>query len=241
MNIRPNLGGAVGRRLNFNVSLINPLAGADRLLNGRDNLKGWGQPDRPDGTLLYVRGFNPVEQRYIYEVNERFGDTQSARTAIRSPFQIGMQVRLQLGPDRQREQVMGALRRIGGGAGGRNFDVKTMLERVAPNPVTAILELRDSLALTPAQVTSLGVVADSLRVTTDAIAANVQRQVDSLGAAADLRSVFPRIQPSLQEGRNAYLKAIESAKGILSAEQWGKLPESLRNPTLERVRRRETR
>jgi hypothetical protein len=240
MNVRPNLGGAVGRRLNFNLSLINPLAGADRLFNGRDNLKGWGQPDRPDGTLLYVRGFNPAEQRYIYEVNERFGDTQSARTAIRNPFQVGMQVRLQLGPDRQREQVLGALRRIGGGAGGRNFDVKAMLERVAPNPVTTILDLRDSLALTPDQVTSLAVVAASLRATTDSIAATVQRQVDSLGTA-ELAGVFPRIQPSLQAGRNAYLKAIESAKGILSAEQWGRLPESLRNPTFERVRRRETR
>ena len=93
LNFRPDLGGMVGRRLNLMVSLVNPLAGADRLLHGANGLRGWGQPDRPDATLLYVRGFDPSAERFTYEVNERFGDTQSARTAIRSPFQIGLQVR----------------------------------------------------------------------------------------------------------------------------------------------------
>ena len=238
MNFRPNFGGTVGRRLNFMVSLVNPLAGADRLFNGSDNLKGWGQPDRPDGTLLYVRGFDPAQQRYIYEVNERFGDTQSARTALRNPFQIGMQVRLQLGPDRQRDMMMGALRRMGGGAaGGRAFDVKTMIERVAPNPVATILEMRDTLALSEVQVSALSAVADTLKVTTDALAAELQARIDSAGSNPDMRTIFPTLQPRLQEGRNAYLKAIESARQILTPEQWQKLPESLRNPTLQRQRR----
>ena len=241
MNFRPNFGGTVGRRLNFMLSLVNPLAGADRLLHGSDGLKGWGQQDRPDGTLLYVRGFDPAAQRYVYEVNERFGDTQSARTAIRNPFQVGLQVRLQLGPDRQREMLMGALRRGAGGAGagGRGFDIRTMLERVAPNPIAQILEMRDTLALTDSQVTSLGPIADSLKATTDTIAAQLQQQVDSLGTGGDMRSIFPTIQPRLQEGRDAYLKAIESAKGVLTPEQWEKLPDSLRNPRLQRARRQQ--
>lgn len=238
MNLRPNFGGSVGRRVNIMFSLINPIAGADRLLHGSTNLKGWGQPNRPDGTLLYVRGFDPVAERYVYEVNERFGDTQSARTALRNPFQIGMQVRLQLGPDRQRDMLMGALRRIGGGGGGGagGFDVRTMLERVAPNPIAGILELRDSLGLTDAQVKALGPITDSLRVATDSIAATLQKQIESVETGADMRSIFPMIQPRLQEGRDAYLKAIESARQVLTPEQWQKLPESLRNPTLRRQR-----
>jgi hypothetical protein len=241
MNFRPNFGGTLGRRLNLMVSLVNPLAGADRLLHGSGGLKGWGQPDRPDGTLLYVRGFDPAAQRYIYEVNERFGDTQSARTAIRNPFQIGMQVRLQLGPDRQREMVMGALRRIGGGpAGGGGgaarggFDIRSMIERVAPDPVAAILEMRDTLALTDIQVSALGAVSDTLKATTNALASELQARIDSAAAGTDLRTIFPTIQPRLQEGRDAYLRAIESARGILTAEQWQKLPDSIRNPRLQR-------
>jgi hypothetical protein len=238
MNFRPDFGGTLGRRLNFMVSLVNPLAGGDRLLHGSDGLRGWGQSDRPDGTLLYVRGFDRVQQRYIYEVNERFGDTQSARTALRNPFQVGMQVRLQLGPDRQREMVLGALRRTGGGAAGaRGFDVRTMIERVAPNPVATILGMRDTLSLTDVQVSALSVVADTLKVTTDALASEIQARIDSAGSTADIRAIFPAIQPRLQEGRDAYLKAIESARLILTPEQWQKLPESLRNPTLQRQRR----
>lgn len=233
MNFRPNFGGTVGRRLNFMVSLVNPIAGVDRLLHGSESLRGWGQPDRPDGTLLYVRGFDPVGKRYLYEVNERFGDTQSARTAIRNPFLIALQVRLQLGPDRQREMLMGALRRLGGGGAGA-FDVRTMIERVAPNPVAGIIAMRDTLALSNEQVASLNAVADSLRVTTDSLAAQLQRKVDSLGTNTDLRSIFPTIQPRLQEGRNAYVKAIDSAHQILTPEQWDKLPESIRNPSLQR-------
>ena len=216
-------------------SVINPLAGADRLLHGSENLKGWGQPDRPDGTLLYVRGFDRFAQRYVYEVNERFGDTQSARTAIRNPFQSGMQVRMQLGPDRQREMLMGALAGMGGRGAAGGFDVRTIVERIAPNPIAAILELRDSLGLTPQQVTSLQLIGDSLRARTDSLIAVVQRQVDSLGTGADLPRVFPLVQPRLQEGRDAYLRAIESARGVLRPEQWEKLPDSSRNPVLRRV------
>ena len=235
MNFRPNFGGTIGRRLNFMVSLVNPLAGLDRMFHGSENLRGWGQPDRPDGTLLYVHGFDPVEKRYIYEVNERFGDTQSARTAIRNPFQIGFQMRLQLGPDRQRDMLMGALRRVGGGAAGA-INVRNMIERVAPNPVTEIIAMKDTLALTPHQIASLNLVADTLRMTTDTLAAELQRKVDSLGTNVDVRTVFPTIQPRLQEGRDAYLKAIDSAKLILTADQWAKLPESIRNPSLRRAR-----
>lgn len=237
-NVRPNFGGTVGRRVNLLVSVINPIAGADRVINGRENLQGWGQPDRPDGTLLYVRGFDPRTSQYRYEVNQRFGDTQSARTAIRNPFQLGLQLRVQLGPDRQREMIMGALGRGGGGAGGAGrggaFDISTMMERIAPNPITGIVALRDSLKLTPAQVTALDAISDSLDVETDSLIARVERQVAGLGAGTSMASIFPTIQPRLQEGRDAYLRAVERARGVLTPEQWLLLPETLRNPTLQR-------
>jgi len=238
LNLRPDLGGVVGRRLNLMVSLVNPLAGADRLLHGRNGLRGWGQPDRPDGTLLYVRGFDAERQRFVYEVNERFGDTQSARTAIRNPFQLGVQLRLQIGPDRQRELLMGGLRALGGGAGGAGgaggIDVALLIERVAPNPVAAILERRDSLALSGAQVTALELLADSLRARTTAVADSLKTVIDSAGASADLRTLFPRLQPALQAVRDDYVSTLREAERVLTPEQWQKLPEWLRNPSLQR-------
>ncbi|MGI8842074.1 MAG: TonB-dependent receptor [Gemmatimonadaceae bacterium] len=235
-NVRPDFGGKLGRRVTFMVSLVNPLAGIDQLLHGSDGLRGWGQPNRADPTLLYVRGFDPQSQRFLYEVNERFGDTRSARTAIRNPFQIGLQIRLQVGPDRQREMLMGALGRAGGGGGGgaraREFNARMLLERVAPDPIAPILERRDSLGLSEPQVASLRSIADTLFGQVDSLAVVVQTYIDSLEATADLRSVFPALQPRLQSARALYLGAVRSAERVLTAQQWSQLPEWVRSPAL---------
>lgn len=234
MNLRPDLGGRVGRRLSFMVSLINPLAGMDLLLHGGGGLRGWGQPRRPDATLLYVRGFDESRQRYVYEVNERFGDTQGSRTALRNPFQVALQMRLQVGPDRQRDLMMGRLRALGGrGGAGGGLDVAAMIARVAPNPVSAILERRDSLALTESQVAALQLVADSLAARNAVLADSLTRVVSGAGGQADLRTLFPQLQPVLQTVRDNYVAAIAEARKLLTERQWEQLPESLRNPSLQ--------
>ncbi|MFL5613442.1 MAG: carboxypeptidase regulatory-like domain-containing protein [Gemmatimonadaceae bacterium] len=238
-NIRPDLGALLGRRLMISVSAINPLAGLDQLLHGSDNLKGWGQPNRADPTLLYVSGFDATNQRFIYTVNGRFGDNPAARTAIRSPFQLAISARLQVGPDRQRELLEGTLRGINGngaagGRGGRNFDIRTIVNRVAPNPVTAIIALKDTIQLSEEQVAKLQVVADSLTAKNDSLISDVEQQLAKGQGGADLASVFPNIQPRLQQARNNYLAAVKSAQQILTPEQWNKLPEEIRNPTLQR-------
>jgi hypothetical protein len=238
-NIRPDLGSFLGRRLMISVSAINPLAGLDQLLHGSDNLKGWGQPNRADPTLLYVRGFNPATKSFIYTVNDRFGDNPARRTAIRTPFQLAVQARLQLGPDRQRELLEGTLRgingaRAAGARGGRNFDIRTIVNRVAPNPVTAIIALKDTIHLTDDQVTRLQAVADSLSAKNDTLINDVEQQLAKGTGGADLAAVFPNIQPRLQQARNNYLAAVKSAQAILTPEQWNKLPDEIRNPTLQR-------
>ena len=240
-NIRPDLGSFLGRRLMISVSAINPLAGLDQLLHGSDNLKGWGQPNRADPTLLYVSGFDPINKRFIYTVNDRFGDNPASRAAIRTPFQVALQARLQVGPDRQRDLLEGTLRgingnRAAGGRGGRNFDLRTIVNRVAPNPITAILALKDSLklGLTDDQLARLNAVADSLTAKNDSLIADVEQQLAKGQGGADLAAVFPNIQPRLQQARNNYLAAIKSAQAILTPEQWRMLPDDIRNPSLQR-------
>ena len=232
LNLRPDLGGRLGRRLTMMVSFINPLAGADRILHGSRGLRGWGQPNRPDATLLSVRGFDPVEARYIYEVNERFGDSRGARTALRNPFQLGIQARLQVGPDRQRQRLLGGLAALGRRGGAGALDARAMVERVAPDPVFPILELRDSIGLSVEQVAALEAIGDSLSVTLDSVIASVQATMDSATAAGgSLTTLFPRIQPRLQAVREQYLGALREAERVLTPEQWRRLPRDLRNPT----------
>jgi hypothetical protein len=239
-NLRPSFGGAFGRRLMISVSALNPLAGLDQLLHGANELRGWGQPNRADATLLYVRGFDPAQQRFVYQVNERFGDNAAARTAMRSPFQVALQARLQVGPDRQRELMEGMVRGINGrdrgagGSAGRPFDLRAIVNRVAPNPVATIIEMKDTLGLTADQITRLQAVADSLTTKNDALIAAVEEQIAKGQGGADLAAIFPNIQPKLQEARNNYLAAVRSAQAILTPAQWQQLPEQVRNPTLPR-------
>jgi hypothetical protein len=89
------------RRTAITLGLVNPLTGIDQLLHG-DRVRGWGQPNRVDGTLLYVRGFDHASRRFRYEVNPRFGDASPARTVTTAPFQVTLDVRVSLSPPPRR-------------------------------------------------------------------------------------------------------------------------------------------
>ena len=178
-----------------------------------------------------MTGFDAAESRFLYEVNERFGDSRGARTALRNPFQIGIQARLQVGPDRQRDRLLGGLAALGRRGGTGSLDARAIVERVAPDPVFPILERRDSLGLSAEQAAALTTIGDGLSARLDSAVAGIQATLDSVTAAGGtLASAFPRIQPRLQELREEYLAALRAAERVLSREQWEKLPERYRSP-----------
>lgn len=115
----PTLPG-MGRRLEISADFSNVLAGMDQLLHGRDDLHGWGQPNRLDGTLLYPRGYDPVTDRFRYVVNEQFGESRAQRFGQGTPFQIVLQARVSIGD--QRPGLDGILA-AGGRAGGPGGDL----------------------------------------------------------------------------------------------------------------------
>ena len=235
-NLRPNLGGMIQQRLQLQVQLVNPLTGLDQLLHGAGNLRGWGQTSRTDPQLLFVRGFDPVSQRFLYQVNERFGNNPATRSSVFSPFQVALTGRLQVGPDMARDRQQAMLRAITGGRGGANgaagaVDVKAIIARVAPNPATTILQLADSLKLDlgKAQIDSLTAIAAALESRDSLLVEDLRVKLDSAGG--DVRTAFPVIQPHLQLARDNYVKAVKQMEGVLTREQWARLPEWFRNPT----------
>lgn len=245
-NFRPSLGRSLGRRLMISLNTSNLLAGLDRLFHGESGLRGWGQSARPDPTLLYVRGFDPASNRFLYEVNERFGDTRGTRTAFRAPFQLGIQVRWTVGPDRQREALQGLLRggRGGGpgGAGGRPggrgaLDARAAIDRVAPNVASAVLERRDSLALSPEQVERLTRLRDSLTARNDSLVAAATEQAARAGGGNDPQATFAAIRSTLEAARDGHRATLDSIRTVLTPEQWAKLPETVRNPQQRNPRR----
>ena len=238
LNYRPDRLG-LRRRLTLSLVAINPLAGADQLLHGANDLRGWGQRSRPDATLLYVRGFDPAAQRYRYEVNERFGDTRGTAVAFRQPFQLALQGRFSYGMDNLRDRIGGALGGGGGGgvriaiggdgAAGAGGPAARLGSRV-PNPLARILELRDTLALTPEQTARLQTLSDTLARKNDALGEEVRAMVQKAGNNPDPAALFATIRPKLNEGRANLQQALDDAKAILTPEQWAKVPEDVKNP-----------
>jgi hypothetical protein len=101
LNLRPELPGRVGRRLTASIASQNLLTGIDYVVHGPERLRGWGQRSSPDAALLYPRSFDPQRHRFGYEVNERFGDPRQARLPFGSPFQLHVEARVALGPQRR--------------------------------------------------------------------------------------------------------------------------------------------
>jgi len=227
LNFKPSAFG-LQRRLTMSVQLQNALVGLDQLLHG-DNLHGWGQPILPDRTLLYVRGFDPATQRYIYQVNEHFGVASGRTSAYRVPFQIGLQGRLTLGQDPARQQV----RQIFGGGNGRPLtrdDYKARLQRLVPNPFLTTITLNDSLklALTPEQTVRLHALSDTLTPKVDALIDQIADMLAGAGANPDPQVIFARMQGKTNEGRKLGEDAINELQRVLTPEQWAKLPASVK-------------
>jgi hypothetical protein len=246
LNWRPAQFG-LNRRLTISIVTQNFLRGLDELVHSSANEKGWGIQTQPDGNLLYVNSFDPVTNSYAYRVNERFGATYGSATAYRPPFQIGINMRMTIGPDRTR-QAIDAMRgggavgpgAGGGGGGGASFggpggpgglttaDMVTRIEGALPNPAGVVLAMRDSLHLDSGQVRLLTPMRDTL-------ALHIRTWLDSIRSAAgtgrtpDFVRLMPAITPLFTSGRTEIASAVVAVKAILTDEQWAKVPAQVRD------------
>ncbi len=218
-NFKPE-GFNLNRKMTFSLIGSNVLAGLDQLLHG-SNLRGWGQFNRADPTLLYVRGFDPIKQQFIYDVNGRFGSTNTARAVYRQPFVLALQARLTLGPDpRDRFRQIFAAR----------TDSSSMASAAVQNPVAQIIGLRDSLNLSDAQITQLTVVSDTLVAKSLALGLLIRAQVAKQGSGGNPQAIMSAIRPQIVEGRQNLTSAMAKVQTILTPDQWKKVPENVKNP-----------
>ena len=238
-NWRPSFLG-LNRRLTLSVITSNFLRGLDELLHGASKAHGWGLVTQPDNTLLYVSGFDQANQRFQYEVNERFGATAGSATAFRPPFQLGVQLRISIGPDRAR-QALDAMRagsRGGqamvtgvGGFRGPALNVTEMISRIEaalPNPAGTALELRDSLRLDSAQISLLTPLRDSLATRNAGRIDSLRRVVGDGNNQAALMQALPAMRPIFEAARADIAQSIVTVRAVLTPEQWALLPESVK-------------
>jgi len=211
--------------LSFQVS--NPLGAADLLVNGQENLKGWGQTAFPDAALLYVRGFDPETRRYTYEVNQRFGATRPQFSQFRSPVTVSAMMRFDVGPTRERELLTQQLDRGRTRKGDRMPE--PMLRAMyggggVPNPLTQILRQQDSLRLTAGQADSIASLNRWYTVRLDSIWSPVARYFAELPDRYDEDAAYYRYVRARRASIDMLSSLAPNVSGLLTAEQRRKLP-----------------
>jgi hypothetical protein len=237
--------------LTISILVLNTLTGLDLLVHGPNHLAGWGQPAAPDPVLLTLTGFNPATLQYNYAVNTHFGQPSSLQT-YGQPFLFALSARYNVGPADAVQQIrgfMGAGGRGGGGGGGGGAaggagaaaapttqsladDIADRFVQRIPNPFDQILELKDSLSLTPDQITHLQGSSQVFHTRIDSLANSIRSGLKSLGANIDATSMFTVMRKQNLAVRDVMRKAIEEAQAHLTTDQWAKVPDSIKAPRM---------
>ena len=215
------------QRATLSFQLSNPLGAADLLVNGSDNLRGWGQTPIPDQSLLYVRGFDAANQRFRYEVNRRFGATNPAFSQFRTPVTLTALLRFDVGPTRERQMLTQQLDR---GRRREGQKVPEMLLRAMfgnggiPNPLAAILRDQDTLKLSSAQADSIATMNRAYTIRLDAIWSPVVRDFAGLPNDYDHDEAYHRYIVARRQTVDAMRGLAPHVKKLLTSEQFRRLP-----------------
>ncbi len=213
-------------RATISLGIANPLTGIDALVHGSNNLHGWGAPSTVDPTLLYVRGFDPMTQRYTYDVNPRFGANRQASALNLAPMQLTLDVRLDVGPERERQDLFLRLRSGRGGRGNKlsELQVKQQYIRSYPNPFEQMLRQGDSLGLSNEAADSIAILNKTYGKVIDSIWTPVAKYLSALPDKYDLDEAYSRVSEAQNKSLDQMGIYGPAAKLLLTDEQIRKLP-----------------
>jgi hypothetical protein len=220
----------VDDRLTLSLVATNTVALVDRVLHGR-TLRGWGQPQLPDRTLLTVTGFDPATSSYRYEVNRRFGTPSGVRNPFAVPFQVALRVQYALGTDQNRANL-----RTLTGAGSKDSAsvdaVKGRVMRQVPFLVDSLLAKADSLALGVTDAQRLALLAEGTRYRTeiDPPVTGIAALLASNGGRPDMGAIGPKMQEQNLVLVRLIQQSLVRMQQLLTPEQWAKVPDKIRFP-----------
>ncbi|MGH7679198.1 MAG: carboxypeptidase regulatory-like domain-containing protein [Gemmatimonadaceae bacterium] len=214
------------QRASISFQLSNPLGAADLLLNGSDNLRGWGQMPIPDQSLLYVRGFDAANQRYRYEVNRRFGATNPAFN-VRTPVTLTALMRFDVGPTRERQMLTQQLDR---GRRTQGTKAPEMMVRAMfgnggiPNPLAALLRDQDTLKLTSTQADSIATLNRQYLIKLDGIWSPIVKDFAGLPDTYDHDEIYHRYIIARRQTVDLLRQIAPGVRQTLTDDQFRRLP-----------------
>jgi hypothetical protein len=213
-------------RATISLGIANPLTGVDALVHGSNNLHGWGAPSLTDPTLLFVRGFDPATKTYRYDVNPRFGANRQASALNLAPMQLTLDVRVDVGPERERQDLFLRLRNGRGGRGNKlsETQIKQQYMRTYPNPFEQMLRQQDSLGLSEDVADSIAILNKTYGKVIDSIWTPVAKYLATLPDKYDLDAAYEKVRSAQNMSLDQMGKFGPAAKALLTPDQIRKLP-----------------
>jgi hypothetical protein len=213
-------------RATISLGIANPLTGLDALVHGSNNLHGWGAPSFTDPNLLYVSGFDPMTQSYKYTVNSRFGANRQASALNLAPMQLTLDVKVDVGPERERQDLFLRMRPGRGGRGNKLNDqqLKQQYMRSYPNPFEQMLRQGDSLRLSNDVADSIAILNKTYGKVIDSIWTPVAKYLAGLPESYNLDEAYSRVREAQNRSLDEMAIYGPAAKRLLTDEQIRKLP-----------------
>jgi hypothetical protein len=215
------------QRVNVLFQLANPLGAADLALHGENRLQGWGQSNAPSAALYYVRGFDPMAQRFTYEINPRFGSNSLSQTTARTPVALTAIFRVDFGPTREHQVLLQQLDRGRGSTGQKlpEASFKAIYGTAGlVNPMAVMLRSADSLQLTAVQADSLVSMNRWYSVRLDSIWTPAARYFAALPAGYDRNEAYARYKASREASVDLLVTIAPALRNLLTASQRRALP-----------------
>jgi hypothetical protein len=209
-------------RTTITLSISNPLGAADLLVHGNNKLKGWGQSPNPDGGLLYVRGFDPVSQRYKYEVNPRFGSSNLAATTQRAPAIVTLSASYDLAPPRDWQNFRTTIDRGRNGRPGTKVpeaQLRSYSTSLVVNPMARILQSADPLKLSRQQADSIAKLSRGYTLFVDSLWAPIAKYMGSLPDKYDRDVAEAKFVDARIQAIDYLIKVVPKVSALLTKGQ----------------------
>ena len=216
-------------RMGLSLQLTNPLGAVDMLMHGESKMHGWGQNPAPDQSLLAVKGFDATNNRYIYEVNQRFGSTSIQNTLSRSPVRLQLGARFDLGPTTERQMLTQQLDRGRAGAMAKAPKLNEQMWKSqyssgpVLNPLRQILTQADSMQLTRIQADSIAALNRWYTVRLDSIWTPIAKQFAEMPESYDQSVAYEKYREGREASVDLLIKVVPLVRGMLSPTQMRKL------------------
>jgi len=237
LQFTPRLG-LGGRRTSFGLNFTNPVAGLDRLLHG-PTTRGWGQLPDPDPVLYAVRGYDATTRTFAYQVNPRVGQSRGPDRLRGEPFRVTLDVKLELSPPAQRQQLDRWLKPGRKGRPGPRLSAADFERRYAnntPDPYLQTLRLADSLFLSRVQVESLTVMRTRFTDARRTIFAELAAYLAAMDDQWDADAAFARQEAAVNAGWALAWTAVQrDLRAVLTPGQRGLLPVALQRLDMMRT------